>query len=131
MFLDFTPDELQTRYHQLRRVSLQEEHAGLLRVGPPNNRVFAAPESTSPIDGGSAPKKSRVKRHVFTPLEKEILVNFYNTNKGAPHNKDIHDVVLHLSKDDKPLSTTQVKNWVVKYKPSVRKSEVVVFSQVP
>ena len=34
MFLDFTPDELYKRYHQIRRVSLQEEHTGLLRVGP-------------------------------------------------------------------------------------------------
>ena len=122
MFLDFTPDELQTRYHQLRRVSLQEEHAGLLRVGPPNNRVFAAPESTSPIDGGSAPKKSRAKRHVFTPLEKEILVNLYNTNK-LKDKKDIHDVVLLLSKDDRPLSETQVKTWVDNYKASLNRKK--------
>ncbi len=72
-----------------------------------------SPESTSPmeIDGDSVPKKSRVKRHVFTPLEKEILVNLYNTNK-IKDKKDIHDVVLLLSKDDRPLSETQVKTWV-------------------
>ena len=62
-----------------------------------------SPESTSDIDGGSAPKKSRVKCHVFTPLEKEILVNLYNTNK-IKDTKGIHDVVVLLSKDDSPLS---------------------------
>jgi hypothetical protein len=39
-------------------------------------------ESNSVIHGDSVSKKTRTKRHVFTPLEKEILVNLYNTNKG-------------------------------------------------
>ena len=83
-----------------------------------------SPESTSAIeiDGVSAPKKSRVKRHVFTPLEKEILVNLYNTNKQKDE-KDIHDVVLPLSKDDRPLSETQVKTWVDNYKSSLNRKK--------
>ena len=41
-------------------------------IGGGNKRP--SPESNSVTDGGSASKKARVKRHVFTPLEKEILV---------------------------------------------------------
>jgi hypothetical protein len=84
--------------------------------------ILRRPESTSAIeiDGGSDPKKSRDKRHVFTPLEKEILVNLYNTNK-LKDKKDIHDVVLLLSKDDRPLSETLVKTWVDNYKSSLNR----------
>ncbi len=78
--------------------------------------------STIQIDGGSAPQKSRAKRHVFTPLEKEILVNVYNTNK-IKDKKDIHDVVLLLSKDDRTLSETQVKTWVDNYKASLNRKK--------
>jgi hypothetical protein len=83
-----------------------------------------SPESTSPIeiDGGSVPKKSRVKRHVFTPLEKAILVNLYNTNK-LKDKKDIHDVVLLLSKDDRSLSETPVKTWVDNFKSSLNRKK--------
>ncbi len=83
-----------------------------------------SPESTSAIeiDGGSAPKKSRSKRHVFTPLEKEILVNLYNTNK-VKDKKDIHDVVLLLSKDERSLSETLVKTWVDNYKSSLNRKQ--------
>jgi hypothetical protein len=85
-----------------------------------------SPESTSDIeiDGGSVPKKSRSKRHVFTPLEKEILVNLYNTNKRKDK-KDIQDVVLLLSKDDRslPRSETHVKTWVDNYKSSLNRKK--------
>jgi hypothetical protein len=83
-----------------------------------------SPESTSgiEIDGDSAPKKSRVIRHVFTRLEKEILVNLYNTNK-LKDKRDIHDVVLLLSKDDRPLSETQVKTSVDNYKSSLNRKK--------
>ncbi len=83
-----------------------------------------SPKSTSAIeiDGGSDPKKSRAKRHVFTPHEKEILVNLYNTNK-LKDKKDIHDVVLLLSKDDRSLSETQVKTWVDNYKSSLNRKK--------
>ncbi len=54
-------------------------------------------------------KKTRAKRHVFTPFEKEILVNLYHTN-NLKDTKSIHDtnndVVLLLPKDDRPLSET-------------------------
>jgi hypothetical protein len=83
-----------------------------------------SPESTSDIeiDGVSDPKKSRAKRHVFTPHEKEILVNLYNTNKRKDK-KDTHDVVLLLSKDDRSLSETQVKTWVDNYKSSLNRKK--------
>ncbi len=55
-----------------------------------------SPESNSTIDGGIVSQKVRGKRHVFTPLEKEILINLYNTNK-LKDTKDIHDVVVLLS----------------------------------
>ncbi len=86
--------------------------------------ILRRPESTSviEIDGGSAPKKSRDKRHVFTPLEKEILVNLYNTIK-LQDKKDIHDVVLLLSKDDRSLSETLVKTWVDNYKSSFNRKK--------
>ena len=38
-----------------------------------------SPESNSDIEGGSTSKKVRAKRHVFTPLEKEILVTLHYT----------------------------------------------------
>jgi hypothetical protein len=81
-----------------------------------------SPESTSTIDGDSVPKKTRAKRHVFTPLEKEILVNLYNTNK-LKDTKGIHDVVVLLSKDDRPLSEEQVKTWVDNYKESLNRKK--------
>ncbi len=81
-----------------------------------------SPESTSAIDAGSAPKKARVKRHFFTPLEKEILVNLYNTNK-LKDTKGIHDVVVLLSKDDRPLSEAEVKTWVDNYKASLNRKK--------
>ncbi len=87
-------------------------------IGGGNQRP--SPESTSAIDGGSAPKKARAKRHVFTPLEKEILVNLYNTNK-LKATKGIHDVVVLLSKDDRTLSQAQVKSWVDNYKASLNR----------
>ena len=89
-------------------------------IGGGNKRP--SPESTSDIDGGSAPKKSRVKCHVFTPLEKEILVNLYNTN-NLKTKKDVHDEVLLLSKDDRSLSETQVKTWVDNYKSSLNRKK--------
>jgi hypothetical protein len=52
----------------------------------------------------------------------EILVNLYNTNK-LKDKKDIHDVVLLLSKDDRPLSETQVKTWVDNYKSSLNRKK--------
>ncbi len=73
-------------------------------------------------DGDSDPKKSRSKRHVFTPLEKEILVNLYNTN-NLKTKKDVHDEVLLLSKDDRSLSETQVKTWVDNYKTSLNRKK--------
>ena len=93
-----------------------------IRIGGGNKRP--SPESTSAIeiDGDSDPKKSRVKRHVFTPLEKEILVNLYNTNK-VKDKKDIHDVVLLLSKDERSLSETLVKTWVDNYKSSLNRKQ--------
>ena len=94
--------------------------SGATIIGGGNKRP--SPESTSGIDGDSPPKKSRVKRHVFTPLEKEILVNLYNTNK-LKDKKDIHDVVLLLSKDDRPLSEAQVKTWVDNYKTSLNRKK--------
>jgi hypothetical protein len=60
-------------------------------------------------------KKAKAKRHVFTPLEKEMLVNLYHTNK-LKDTKCIHNVVLFLSKYDRPLSEAQVKTWVDNYK---------------
>ncbi len=63
---------------------------------------------------------ANVTDDVFTPLEKEILVNLYNTNK-LKEQKDIHDVVLLLSKDDRPLSETLVKTWVDDYKSSLNR----------
>ena len=89
-------------------------------IGGGNKRP--SPESTSTIDGDSAPKKVRTKRHVFTPLEKEILVNLYNTNK-LKDTKGIHDVVVLLSKDDRPLSEEQVKSWVDNYKSSLNRKK--------
>ena len=67
-----------------------------------------SPESNSGTDSGSVVKKTRTKRHVFTPFEKEILVDLYHTNK-IKDTKYIPDVVLLLSKDDRTLSETQVK----------------------
>ena len=52
----------------------------------------------------------------------EILVNLYNTNK-LKDKKDIHDVVLLLSKDDRPLSETLVKTWVDNYKSSLNRKK--------
>ena len=69
--------------------------SGVTSIGGGNNRP--SPESTSVIDGDSTPKRVRGKRHVFTPLEKEILVNLYNTNK-LKDTKDIHDVVVLLQR---------------------------------
>ncbi len=37
--------------------------------------------------------------------------------------KDIHDVVLLLYKDDRPLSETQVKTWVDNYKASLNRKK--------
>jgi hypothetical protein len=78
--------------------------AAATSIGGGNKRP--SPESNSSTDGGSVSKKDRVKRHVFTPHEKEILVNLYNTNK-IKDTKGIHDVVVLLSKDDRTLSETQ------------------------
>jgi hypothetical protein len=69
------------------------------RIGGGNKRP--SPYSNSVIDGDRTPNRS--KRHVFTPLVKEILVSLYNKNK-LKNTKDIHDVVVLLSKDDSPLS---------------------------
>ena len=79
-----------------------------------------SPESNSVIDGDRPSKKTRVKRHVFTALEKQILVNLYETKK-LMDTKGIQDVVLLLSKDDNKLSEAQVKTWVDNYKSSLRK----------
>ena len=45
-----------------------------------------------------------------------------DTNKRKDK-KDIHDVVLLLSKDDRPLSETQVKTWVDNYKTSLNRKK--------
>jgi hypothetical protein len=79
-------------------------------------------ESNSVIDGDRPSKKTRAKRHVFTALEKQILVNLYETNK-LMDTKGIKDVVLLLSKDDNKLSEAQVKTWVDNYKSSLRKKQ--------
>jgi len=50
----------------------QSEGGKTNRIGGGNK--CPSPESNSAVDDGSEPKKSRDKRHVFTPLEKEILV---------------------------------------------------------
>ncbi len=94
--------------------------SGVTRIGGGNK--CPSPESTSVIDGDSTPKRVRGKRHVFTPLEKEILVNLYNTNK-LKDTKDIHDVVVLLSKDDIPLSESEVKTWVDNYKTSLNRKK--------
>ncbi len=59
--------------------------SGATSIGGGNKRP--SPESNSAIDGGSVPQKARAKRHVFTPLEKEILVNLYNTNKAKGYER--------------------------------------------
>ena len=52
----------------------------------------------------------------------EILVNLYNTN-NLKDTKGIHDVVVLLSKDDRPLTEVQVKSWVDNYKSSLNRKE--------
>jgi hypothetical protein len=93
-------------------------------IGGGKNRQ--SPESNSVIDkvidGGRPSKKTRTKRHVFTTLEKQILVNLYETKK-LMDTKGIHDVVLLLSKNDNKLSEAQVKTWVDNYKSSLRKKQ--------
>ena len=76
----------------------------------------------SSIDGDSASKKDRAQRRIVTRLEKEALANLYHTNK-LKDTKSMQDVVLFLSKDDRPLSEAQVKTWVDNYKASLNRKK--------
>ena len=51
-----------------------------------------------------------------------FYLSLNDTNK-LKDKKDIHDVVLLLSKDDRSLSETQVKTWVDNYKPSLNRKK--------
>jgi hypothetical protein len=48
--------------------------------------------------------------------------NLHHTNK-LQDTKSIQNVVLLLSKDDRPLSEVQVQTWVDNYKSSLRKKQ--------
>ena len=74
-----------------------------------------------------------VGRRVSTPCRMEDVIivgerrsstrnssQLYNTNK-LKDTKGIHDVVVLLSKDDRPLSEAQVKSWVDNYKASLNR----------
>jgi hypothetical protein len=104
----------------------QHQEIGNKRPSPESNSgvegASEVTESNSVIDGDRPSKKTRAKRHVFTALEKQILVNLYETNK-LMDTKGIKDVVLLLSKDDNKLSEAQVKTWVDNYKSSLRKKQ--------
>ena len=47
------------------------------------------------------------------------------STKKLKDTKDIHDVVVLLSKDDRPLSEAQVKTWVDNYKTSLNRKKTL------
>jgi hypothetical protein len=55
-----------------------------------------SPESNSVIDRDSVSKKDRGQRHIFTPLENEVLTNLYHTNK-LKNTQSIHKYKMWFS----------------------------------